>query len=55
VIGPSATLADALSTTLVLLSIDEGKNLLKQFPGMSAVWVADGEIRATHGQPPPCR
>jgi thiamine biosynthesis lipoprotein len=55
VTGASATLADALSTALVLLSIDDGKKLLSGFPGMSAMWVAGGEVRATHGEPPPCR
>jgi thiamine biosynthesis lipoprotein len=55
VIGRSATLADALSTTLVLLSIDEGTRLLARFPGMSAVWTTPaGETRGVHGEVPWC-
>ena len=45
----SATEADALSTTLVLLSIDEGKRLLEGFPRASALWIsADGNVVARH-------
>jgi thiamine biosynthesis lipoprotein len=55
VIGPSGTVADALSTTLVLLSIDDGRMVLDRFPGTSALWMTDGEVRAVHGQVPPCR
>ena len=45
----SATHADALSTTLVLLSIDEGRRLLDGFPRASARWIsADGKVLARH-------
>jgi thiamine biosynthesis lipoprotein len=45
----SATQADALSTTLVLLSMEEGKRLLEGFPGASALWIsAAGEILGRH-------
>ena len=45
----SATQADALSTTLVLLSIDEGTRLLEGFPRASALWIsADGKVLARH-------
>ena len=47
--APSATLADALSTTLLLLSIEEGKRVLEGFPRASALWVAaDGNVLARH-------
>jgi thiamine biosynthesis lipoprotein ApbE len=42
VIGPSATVADALSTTLVMLSVEEGRLLAEQFPEVSAVWISPG-------------
>jgi thiamine biosynthesis lipoprotein len=45
----SATEADALSTTLVVLSIDEGKRLLDGFPRASALWIsADGTVVASY-------
>jgi thiamine biosynthesis lipoprotein len=45
----SATEADALSTTLVVLSIDEGKRLLEGFPRASALWIsAGGTVVARH-------
>jgi thiamine biosynthesis lipoprotein ApbE len=45
----SATEADALSTTLVLLSIDEGKRLLEGFPRASALWISvDGKVAARY-------
>ena len=47
--APSATRADALSTTLLLLSIEEGKRVLEGFPRASALWVAaDGNVLARH-------
>ena len=45
----SATQADALSTTLLLLPIEEGKKVLEGFPGASAVWLsATGDVVAMH-------
>jgi thiamine biosynthesis lipoprotein len=45
----SATEADALSTTLVLLSIEDGKRLLQGFPRASALWIsAGGTVVARH-------
>jgi thiamine biosynthesis lipoprotein len=45
----SAAEADALSTTLLLLSIGEGKRLLEGFPRASALWIsADGNVLARH-------
>jgi thiamine biosynthesis lipoprotein len=65
VIGHRAATADALSTTLVLLSIEDGKALLTKFPDVSALWMSpEGHIRAQHGacgrgeplrEVPPCR
>jgi thiamine biosynthesis lipoprotein len=46
----SATEADALSTTLMLLSVEEGRRLLAGFPGASALWIsADGGVVSRHG------
>jgi thiamine biosynthesis lipoprotein len=47
----SATHADALSTTLLLMPIEQGKRLLDTFPGAAALWLSDtGRILASHGQ-----
>jgi thiamine biosynthesis lipoprotein len=47
--APSATHADALSTTLLLLSIPEGKRVLEGFPNASAVWLsASGDVLDNH-------
>lgn len=49
VVAPSGTLGDALDTTLVMLSIEEGTALLSQFPGVSAIWVSsDGHLEGTY-------
>lgn len=46
VITPSATRADALSTTLLLLPAEDGKKLLAQFSPASALWMSPtGELR----------
>ena len=46
----SATLADALSTTLLLLPVEEGRRLLASFDAAAAMWIsADGGVRATFG------
>jgi FAD:protein FMN transferase len=47
----SATAADALSTTLVILPIEEGVRLLGRFPDASAVWMsADGDVHTAYGE-----
>jgi FAD:protein FMN transferase len=49
VVAPSATISDALSTTLMLLSIDEGTKLLAQFDRVSALWTSPaGELQASY-------
>jgi FAD:protein FMN transferase len=49
VVAPSATIADALSTTLVMLPMPEATRLLPQFGDVSAVWMsAAGEIKETY-------
>lgn len=49
VVTPSATAADALSTTLLLSPPGEGAKLLEQFPGASALWASpDGELTAEY-------
>jgi thiamine biosynthesis lipoprotein len=51
VIAPSATLSDGLSTTLLLMSIDEGKKLLEQYGNVSAFWIAPGgQLKASYGE-----
>ena len=48
--SPSATQADALSTTLLLLSIEDGKRVLEGFPRVSALWISgEGEIIGSQG------
>ncbi|MBQ9975336.1 MAG: FAD:protein FMN transferase [Clostridia bacterium] len=41
VIPPSSATADALSTALFVLPLEEGKALLEKFPEASAVWITD--------------
>ena len=48
--APSAMHADALSTTLLLLPIEEGKRVLEGFPRASALWIsAEGKVLGRHG------
>ncbi len=48
VISPSGCSADALSTALFCMSLDEGKELISTLDSTDAVWVlADGEIIST--------
>lgn len=42
IVAADATLADALSTTLVMLTIAEGRALLARVPGVSALWFSPG-------------
>lgn len=45
VIGPDAAVADALSTTLLMLPLDRAAALLAQFGDVSAVWISGaGEL-----------
>ena len=47
VVAPSAALSDALSTTLVMLSIEEGRQLVAQFADVSALWLSPaGQVHA---------
>jgi thiamine biosynthesis lipoprotein len=49
VVAPSATVSDALSTTLLLLSAEEGVRLLAGFPQVSALWISfDGKLTAAY-------
>jgi thiamine biosynthesis lipoprotein len=50
VVAPRATIGDGLDTTLLLMSISEGSDLLSHFPGAAAFWVSDdGRIEKTVG------
>lgn len=49
VVAASATVSDALSTTLLMLSTDEAAKLLEQFADVSALWMsADGELQSSY-------
>jgi FAD:protein FMN transferase len=51
VVAPSATLSDALSTTLLILPQREGAKLLEQFGGVSAIWISpSGDLQAAYRQ-----
>jgi len=46
VVAPSATVSDALSTTLLLLSTEEAAKLLAEFADVSAMWISPaGELQ----------
>lgn len=48
VIGVSSTDCDGLSTTLFVVGVDKGKEILSAFPGVGAIFVkADGSIEMT--------
>jgi thiamine biosynthesis lipoprotein len=50
VVAPSATVSDALSTTLLLLPTAHGAKLLEEFAGVSAIWVGpSGDLQAAYG------
>lgn len=42
VIAPTATASDALSTTLLVMTIEESKKMLSAFRDVSAFWIAPG-------------
>jgi thiamine biosynthesis lipoprotein len=49
VVAPSATVSDALSTTLLMLSADDAARLLAQFGEVSAIWVSEaGELKGAY-------
>lgn len=49
VLAPTATTSDALSTTLLMLSIAEGKKLLAEYADVSAFWISpEGELTGVH-------
>jgi FAD:protein FMN transferase len=54
VIGPDATLTDGLSTTVFVLGVERGMELVSRLPGVEAV-IVDGEGRVFHsaGLAPP--
>jgi thiamine biosynthesis lipoprotein len=54
VIGPDATLTDGLSTTLFVLGVERGMQLVAGLPGVEAVMVDDaGRIYYSDGLTPP--
>jgi FAD:protein FMN transferase len=51
VMASNAALSDALSTTLLILPVDEGKKMLAQYPGVSAAWVSrQGQVVHVYGK-----
>jgi FAD:protein FMN transferase len=49
VVAPSASLSDALSTTVLMLSMADAAKLLAQFDDVSAVWIsAAGEVQGAY-------
>jgi FAD:protein FMN transferase len=49
VVAPRATVSDALSTTLLMMSPHDSGGLLAEFSGVSAYWVsADGNVQASY-------
>jgi len=49
VVAASATVSDALSTTLLMLSTDEAARLLEQLADVSALWIsAAGELQSSY-------
>ena len=50
VVAPSGTVSDALSTTLLLIPVADGKKVLEQFPGVSALWMTNGELTAAYAE-----
>jgi len=50
IMTPDSGLADFLSSTIFLLPLEQGLAVLRQYPGVEALWVfPDGTIRATEG------
>ena len=50
VVSRSSALADALSTALFCMSLEEGMALVDSLEGVEALWVlTDGSQRASHG------
>ena len=51
VVAPTATVSDALSTTVLLLPIQDAKKVLAEFADVSALWMTGtGELRAAFGE-----
>jgi FAD:protein FMN transferase len=51
IVSRDAATADALSTALTMMTIDEGRSLLRRTPGVAALWLADdGRIAASYGE-----
>lgn len=51
VVAPTATASDALSTTLLILPVAEGRLLLQHFTGVSAAWISpEGKTAWTFGR-----
>jgi thiamine biosynthesis lipoprotein len=49
VMAPRATVSDALSTTVLMLSIGDATSVLEEFAGVSAIWISpDGELRGAY-------
>lgn len=49
ILAPDSATADLLSTALMVLTVEEGRELLKKFPGCEALWVDGDDITMTEG------
>jgi FAD:protein FMN transferase len=52
VVAGSATVSDALSTTLLLLGPERGKAVVERFPGVAAIWIAPDGRKSVAGAGP---
>ena len=53
VVAKTATVSDALSTTLLLMGPERGEHLIKQLPETAAIWISsDGRSKSVSGGPP---
>lgn len=50
VVAPRGSTSDALSTALLLMSGEDGAAMLPKFPGVSALWMADGKVVRAYGE-----
>lgn len=51
VIGEKAKVADALATTLMMQTVEQGKNLLADYPGYEALWIEAEQIQSERDRP----
>jgi thiamine biosynthesis lipoprotein len=50
VVAPRGSTSDALSTALLLMSAEDGSAMLPHFAGVSALWIAGGQVTRAYGE-----